>query len=207
MISLFLIDDELHNIKNLLVSNNSESDIAVLGSTGSGTETTEQLKLLIADIVLLNIIAPEIAGVEYCKQLKEELPKIKVIVITDETDSEILLKIWLQRVDAILPKNIGHTELVKVIRLVMKGHRIINENIPCFFENDQPKTDRIPHLTTSEIEILRLFGSGLIRKEVAHKLNRSLYTIQFHCENIFEKFNDHKMKSILEKVRKAKIIK
>lgn len=207
MISLFLVDDDSNILHSLTDFENNESEISVVGSSVSGIETSRQLKLTDVDIVLFNIINPEMAGVACCKQLKEQFPKVKVIAFIGELDSDTLLKIWLQKVDAILLRSTRRNELITVIRRVMKGRKIVGDNIKPFFENGRYGSGDIPFLTKTEIKVLTMLGSGLSRKEVAHKMNRTLYSVQFHCKNIFQKFNAHKMKPILDKVRDAKIIK
>ncbi len=207
VIKLFCINDISNLIQELIDFDSDDIQISLFGSATLETDTIMELKLQHVDIVLFNLSAPVLFGADYCKQLKEEYPKLKIIVTTDEINIDILRKIWLQKVDALLPKSVGKNEMINAIRSVMVGHRIINHNIPCFSENCQTNSDDIPHLTITEIELLKLLGSGLLRKEAAHKMNISLYTVQFHCNNMFEKFNDHKMQSIIEKVRKARIIK
>ena len=206
-IRLFCINDVSNLIQDLVDFESDDLQISLTGSAIWETDIIQQLKLQHVDIVIFNLVAPELLGVGHCKQLKEEFPKLKIIVATEETNTDILRKIWLQKVDALVPKTVNKNEMNNVIRSVMKGHRIINHNIPRFTHNSQSNSVDIPHLTKTEIELLTLLGAGLLRKEAAHKMNISLSTVQFHSKNIFEKFNDHKMQSILEKVRKARIIK
>jgi len=207
MIKLFLVDDDSHILQGLLDHEFEECEYSIVGLVKLENDTFGQLKLIDVDIVLLNILNPEMTSIEYCMQVKEQFPKIKVIAFANNLTEKMLHEIWPQTVDAIVPKSIEKKELVNVIVGVMLGHRIVNKKISGFLDNGKPESENIPHLTRTEIEVLKLLGSGLRRKEVAHKLNRSYYSVELHCKNIFKKFNDHKMKSILEKVRKARIIK
>lgn len=207
VLKLFCINDVSDFIQDLIDFELDDLQISLIGSATLDTDTIKKLRSEDVDIIIFNLVAPELSGVDSCKQLKEEFPKLKIIVTTEETNTDILQNLWLQKVDALVPKTISKIEMNKIIRSVIKGHRIINNNIPSFTHNTQSNSDDIPHLTITEIELLKLLGSGLLRKESAHKMNISLSTVQFHCNNIFNKFNDHKMQSILDKVRKARIIK
>ena len=173
MIKLFLVDDDANSTQSLLDFESNEFEISIIGSAKSSIDTLRQLRSKDIDIVLLNIISPEMSGVDFCYQIKEEFPNVKIIVLTDEINNDILLKIWLQKTDAIFSKKIEKKELVDVIVRVMEGQKVIDKNIPCFFDNNKPESGNIPHLTKTEVEVLKLLGSGLSRKEAAHKMNRS----------------------------------
>ncbi len=207
MINLFLIDDKLHLIQGLLDHKSEECEYSIVGSEKLGNAVFEQLKLIDVDLVLLNIRNPEMTSIDYCKRLRKQFPKIKIIAFADNLTEKMLYAIWPQKADAVIPKSIEKKELGNIIEGVILGHKIVNNKISGTLDNCKPETEHIPHLTRTEIEVLQLLGSGLRRKEAAHKMDRSYYTVEKHCNNIFEKFNEHKMKSILEKVRKARIIK
>jgi len=207
MINLFLIDDQsLFNegIKAILREQNC---LNVLGSATCGEQALEQLKTLDVDVVLLDIIMPEMDGIVVCQLIKEKFPKIKVIAFTAELDPNTLLKIWLKDVDGILIKVCGMDELLATIKTVNKGFKIIGKGVPSFLENCESDVGNIPRLTSTEIKVLKLLGSGLTRKEAAEQMNRSMYAIEFHCKNLFKKFNTNRIHTILAEARKARIIK
>lgn len=207
MIKLFLINDELHVIQSLLDFDKDDGEIIVVGSSTSEKKNFDELKILNIDIVLINITIPEMDSIAYCRQLRKKLPKIKVIAFADSLNIRLLHKIWPVNADAIVTKSPEKIELVQVISGVMLGNRIIDNKISIIIDNNNAEAVVIPHLTGTEIDVLKLLGTGLRRKEVAHKMDRSYYTVEKHCNNLFEKFNIHKMKTILAIVRKAGIIK
>lgn len=208
MINLFIVDDHFYLIQGLTaVLEHKEYEINIVGSATSGNEALTKLKLLEVDIVLLDIIMPEMDGIECCKQIKEKFPDIKVIALTGELNPDVLVNIWLEKVDGILTKTGGVDELISTIKSVMKGQRVIGEDVPYFFEYCVPKTEPVPKLTKTEREVLNLLGSGLTRQEAADKINRTKYSIEFHCKNLFRKFNTNRIHSIISEARKARLIK
>ena len=207
MIKLFLVDDEQHVIQGLLYLESNENEISVVGSSISEKGHIEEIKSLNTDIVLFNITIPEMASIEYCKQLNMRLPSINIIAFAENLTEKMLLEIWPKNADAVVSKSIKQKELLNVIQGVTLGHKILNKEISGFNDNDKSESVVIPHLTRTEIEVLKLLGSGLRRKEVAHRMDRSYYSVELHCKNIFKKFNNHKMESVLAIVRKARIIK
>ncbi len=207
MTNLFIVDDHPYLINGIVaVFEKQDYKINVVGAATSGIDALEQLKTLVVDVVLLDIIMPEMDGIACCQQIKELYPEIKVIAFTGELNPKVLLDIWLQKVDGMLLKTCGIDELVSAIKSVMRGNKIIGENVPGFFEYCEPETESRPRLTKTEVEVLKLLGSGLTRQEAADKTNRSLYAIEFHCKNLFKKFNTNRIHEVIAEARIARII-
>ncbi len=208
MIDLFLIDDHDYLNQGITVAfDNQDYKINVVGSSTSGEDALEQLKQIDVDVVLLDIVMPEMNGITCCKLIKEQFPGIKIIAFTGELDPKLLLKMWLQNVDAILVKTCGTDELASIIKSVCKGKREIGKGVPYFFDYVGNDFGDIPKLTPAELEVLKLLGLGLSRNEVAIELNRSKYTIEFHCKNLYIKFNTNRIHTVLAEARRARIIK
>jgi DNA-binding NarL/FixJ family response regulator len=212
MINLFVIDDHLYTSLGLTIALDNYSDnIKVVGSSTSGKEGLELLKTMDVDIVLLDIIMPEMDGITVCKQIKDLFPKMKIIAITGELDPKILLKMWLQKPDGLLLKTCGVDELTEVIKSVLKGRRMIGDEVPSFLEyvdyEDANDTDDIPKLTKTEFKVLKLLAEGHTRQETADLLFRTLQSIDFHCRNMFIKFKTNRIKTVISEAKKARIIK
>jgi len=208
MINLFLIDDHSYLNQGIVaVFNEQDYGINVVGSATSGEEALKQLRGLDVDLVLLDIIMPEMDGIVCCQLIKKRFPEIKIIAFTGELDPNILLKIWLQGVEGILIKTCGTDELAASIKRVSKGFKIIGNGVPSFLDNCESDIGNAPKLTKTEVEVLKLLGSGLTRKETAEHMNRSMYAVEFHCKNMFKKFNTNRIHTILAEARKARIIK
>lgn len=208
MIHLFLVDDHSFLNKGVTAAlTEQDYNIVVIGSATSGPDALEQLKVLDVDVILLDIIMPEMDGAVCCMQIKKQYPDIKVIAFTGELDPAILLKIWLQKADGILLKACGMDELVATIKSVMRGQKVIGNNVPEFLGYCESETGSVPKLTKTEVEVLKMLGSGRTRKKAAEEMNRSMYSVEFHCKNMFRKFNTNRIHTILAEARKARIIK
>ncbi len=206
MIKLLIVDDHLYLIRGLISVFEEHDEIKIIASADSGTDALEKLKTNDIDIVLLDILMPEMDGIECCKQIKSKYPYIKVIAFTGEYDTQILYKIWNNKADGILLKTCGLNELTETIISVMNGQKIIGVGVPSFFEEANAKHSS-PQLTKKETEILKLLGSGLSRKEVANHLFINIETVHFHCKNIFRKFDSNKINLIIAEAKKSRIIK
>jgi DNA-binding NarL/FixJ family response regulator len=149
---------------------------------------------------------PEMNGIECCKRIKNDFPQIKVIGLTGEVDPKLMMELWRQSADAILLKSDGLEDLTAAIKNVMKNRQIFTKDVPQFMVHTDEKLEVPPRLTHREYEVLQLLGTGLSRKEVANELNLSQYSVDFHCKNIFKKFNDNKIHTIIAEAKKARII-
>jgi len=206
MIKIYIVDDHPTLIEALINVFEDNSEIEIVGSASSGKEALAQVKTVNPDIILLDILMPEMDGVECCSILKKRFPDLKIIALTGEMNSGLLLKMWKQKPDGILIKACGLEELISTIKSVYNGRKVIGQNVPPFFDVDKEDRGDFPNLTKTELEVLKLLAEGITRQETADRMNRSMYTIEFHCKNILKKFNNNRIDSIIAKARKAKVI-
>jgi DNA-binding NarL/FixJ family response regulator len=207
MINVFIIDDHDFFIQGVSMAlTQADDDVHVAGSANSCREALLQICELDVDVVLLDILMPEMNGIECCKRIKNDFPQIKVIGLTGEVDPKLMMELWRQSADAILLKSDGLEDLTAAIKNVMKNRQIFTKDVPQFMVHTDEKLEVPPRLTHREYEVLQLLGTGLSRKEVANELNLSQYSVDFHCKNIFKKFNDNKIHTIIAEAKKARII-
>lgn len=208
MIYVYSIDDHPLFIDGVKSAFSLDSDkVEFVGSANNGYTALEELKDSGADVVLLDIVMPEINGIETCKRIKKEFPELKVIILTGESESSLLFDVWMAGADAILLKYCGKEELHQTMVRVLHGERIIGQNVPFFFDQLEGSKDKdTPELTQREEEVLKLLATGLTRAEVADQLHLSSAAVNFHCKNLFKKFNKNRIHSLLAEARKLKII-
>lgn len=208
MIYAFIVDDHPLFIDGVISAFDKEIDkIEIIGSAKSGKEAIEKLKGSNADVVLLDLVMPDMGGLECSLLLKKLYPEKKVIILTGETDTALLYKVWMNGVDAIELKYCGKQALITTIKEVMAGKRIIGQKVPYFFDNIESSTGKnLPVLTKREEEVLQLLATGHTRKEVADILFLSVDAIHFHCKNLFKKFNKNRIHLLLAEAKKYKII-
>ncbi len=206
MIKILVVDDHPYINHGLISVFEGHKEISIVGSALSGVEALSFLKKNDVDIVILDIIMPEMNGVECCTRIKADYPNTKVIAFTGEMDPQSLYNIWTKKADAILNKNCGLEDLISTIKSVKSGQKIIGDNIPNFFEPDPDQSSTKPKLTKTEIEVLKLLATGLTRQEAADKMNRSMYTVEFHCKNIFRKFGNNRVHSVITEAKRKRII-
>lgn len=207
MINIFVIDDHplfIAGISSLFESGIEK--IKVTGSANSAKEALPKLRKSQAKIILLDLILPDMRGVEFALILKKEFPEKKIIVLTGEQSPAILFNAWANDVDAILMKYCGRTELVETIHDVLAGRRILGKDVPKFHDPKSSSLGSNPHLTPSELRVLNLLAQGHTRKVVGEMLGTSENAVDFHCNNLFKKFKNNKLISIIEEARLHSLI-
>jgi DNA-binding NarL/FixJ family response regulator len=208
MINIFHIDDHkkyfLEGVSDSIKQ--SDSGMTMVGHSTSCLQAIELFGELNVDVVLLDIHMPEMNGIDCCRKIKRQNPLIKVVVLTDEVDPFLLLEMWQSNANAILLKSCGLDELLATIKGVMNNRTIFGKGVPDFFAYNSTLPNEIPKLTRKELEILKLLATGLSRKEVANETNVTVYSVDFHCKNIFKKFKKNNVSMIIEEAKKARII-
>ena len=208
MTRIFLIDDHSFLNKGIeAVFIERDFGIKVVGTSTSGEDALKQIKTLEVDVVLLDINMPEMDGITACKLIKKQFPKIKIIAFTGELDPNKLLKMWKQGVDGILSKTCGPDDLASTVETVLLGLKVSGKGVPTFLDRIEADIGHIPKLTKTELEVLKLLGTGLSRKEVAEEMYRSQDSVNFHIKNMYKKFKTDRVHRILEEARKARFIK
>lgn len=205
---LFIVEDHpvyIEGIKNIF--DRKQDKIYVSGWANSAEEAREKLKTSSADVILLDLNLPGESGVDYCLELKKEYRDKKIIALTAETDSDTLFKVWLNGVDAILMKLSGKSVLTDTISAVLSGKREIGKDVPPFFDITYTQNqESLPILTKREQQVLNLLSNGLIRKEVAEKLNVSIDTVDSHCKNMFKKYDVNSLQQLINKLKSLKLV-
>lgn len=207
MINIFVIDDHpvfIDGIKTVFKNGNDK--IKVSGSATSVKEALPKLKRSRAKVVLLDLIMPEISGVEFCLTIKKRFPEKKVIALTGELNPTVLYNAWMNKADAIIMKYCEKQELIDTIHTVLEGNRTIGPDVPDFHDLISGNDSESPKLTPSELPILNLLAKGHTRDEVGKILGSSRNAINFHCKNMNKKFNVKNITSVIDEARKRKLI-
>lgn len=142
-------------------------------------------QLIITDHLLFEYDHPE--GLQ---EIKRKFPTITILILTNsvsKTEFTELSKIGIRN---FIYKTADHDEILTAIDLAIKGKKYYCEEIlDMIIEMGETKsiTDEPTHLTSSEIDIVRLIAGGLTTKEIANQKNISFHTVNTHRKNIFRK--------------------
>ncbi|MEL7121444.1 MAG: response regulator transcription factor [Bacteroidota bacterium] len=195
MIKLLIVDDHqvlLDGLKSLFRRNSS---IEVCASALSGKQAVAIAKKKNIDLVLLDINLPDINGFEVCKQLKVNVPQIKVLALSMYQESGYISNMIKAGADGYIFKDAASKEMESAIDAIMNGQKYFSAEVTqCLVagmhRRRKPKsTDFIQKLTFREKEILQLIIDEYTNDEIAKKLFISKTTVATHRNSLLRKLN------------------
>ena len=210
-INIAILDDHQIIIDGLKLLLESDSNINVVFEATSGSIFLRKLTEIdrIADIVLLDLMMPEISGFEMALMLKKDYPEIKIIVLSMNIDGKSITELKAKAgIKGFLSKSVDKTELMLAIMTVNSGEEYFSQEAEREMDNYQKISKELEQITLTkrEIEIIRLIDKGLINKEIAKKLFISEQTVTTHRKSILRKTGAHNVSTLLNFARKAHII-
>ena len=169
-------------------------DIIIVAEAENGLEALEKVRQFNPDIVLMDLVMPEMDGIEATHKICGSYPDVKVIVLTSFTEDEQVFSAIKAGAVGYLLKDISPPDLVKAIQAVHKGethlHPEITKKLMNQFVSPKSEAEITPdELTPREMEVLQLIAQGLSNKELAKKLTISEKTVKTHLSSIFSKLH------------------
>jgi NarL family two-component system response regulator LiaR len=167
-------------------------DIDIVGEAENGLEAVELVREHRPDIVLMDLVMPEMNGVEATHQLLAISPNTKVIVLTSFSDDDLVFPAIEAGATGYLLKDVDPAELHRDIRAVHRGevqlHPDITKKLIHRVANSETESVSAPDdLTPRESEVLSLIAQGKSNREIALALSISEKTVKTHVGHILGK--------------------
>jgi NarL family two-component system response regulator LiaR len=193
-IRVLLTDDHAIVRKGVRALLTTEPDIQVVGEACNGIEAVDQAQALRPDVILMDLVMPELDGIEATHHILAKLPGARILVLTSFAADEKVFPAIKAGALGYLLKDSGPEELVEAIRQVYRGEPSLEPSIArkvllelAHPPKQQPLTP--DPLTERELEVLRLIAQGCSNKEIAAKLSVSDLTVRTHASNILGKLH------------------
>ena len=187
-IRILLADDHMMVRSGLATVLGVYDDMKLVGEAGDGEEAIRLCESLRPDVVLMDLLMPNVDGVAATRTIKERWPEIQVIALTSFKDKAYVEGALKAGASGYLLKNVSAEELVGAIRRAVAGQPSLSPEAARVLiqKVNQPQTPA-EELTDREKEILSLMVKGLNNTQIAAKLFVSQSTIKFHVSNILAK--------------------
>lgn len=194
MITVMLVDDHQLVRQGVRSFLDKQPDITVVGEAASGEEALRLAAQCVPDVVMMDLVMPDMDGVETTRRLKQITPESQVIILTSYHDDEHIFPAIRAGALSYILKDIGAVELAEIVRkaarneAVMHPHvaaRVMQELRAAPRSGDQFNSD----LSEREMEVLRLIAEGVNNTEIAERLVISEHTVKRHVSNILSKLH------------------
>ncbi|MDI6696587.1 MAG: response regulator transcription factor [Anaerolineales bacterium] len=173
-----------------------QPEIRVVGEAANGREALEKARLLLPDVVLMDVAMPEMNGLEATRQIKALNPQIQILILTQHDDREYVEPLLQAGASGYVLKRSGGREVITAIRQVYESGAylepsIARQVIEGFTQKEARAEDPLEKLTPRERQVFQLLVSGKSNKEIARELRISAKTISVHRSNLMAKLNVH----------------
>jgi DNA-binding NarL/FixJ family response regulator len=181
------------SLKSLLESR----DIEVVGDVGRGDEAIEAARRLRPEVVLVDLAMPGLDGLEVTRRLADELPDLRVVVLTASTEDEDLFEAIRAGADGYLRKDLEADRLVTLLEGAVAGQPALTPELSrkvlaAFSRGGRRQAEDPDALTEREKEVLELMVEGATsNRQLARRLGVSENTVKFHVRNILDKLHLH----------------
>jgi DNA-binding NarL/FixJ family response regulator len=163
----------------------SQSDMKVVGEASNGIEALEMFRKYRPDVTLMDLVMPEMKGVDAIIAIRAEFPEARIIVLTTYTGDVQVLRALKAGARGYLLKGLLRRELLETIRAVHVGRKCIPTEVAAQLADHVGDEA----LSTREIEVLRLIASGNTNKVIADQLSITEETVKGHVKNILAKLS------------------
>ena len=182
-IRLLLADDHMLMRMGISTLVSTAKDMTVVGEARNGREAVELAGSLAPDVVIMDLMMPEMSGGEATKAIHEAHPGIKIVILTTYGTSAELATAVTNGAVGVLLKDKVEMDLLNTIRFVVEGNQVIPTRLLAQIEEDRA----MGKLTDRQMEILASVAEGQSNADIALQFGLSEITVKKHLSAIFER--------------------
>jgi NarL family two-component system response regulator LiaR len=190
VISVVIADDHpfvRHGLRTYL---ETLEDMDVAGEATNGVEAVELVERLLPDVVLMDLVMPEMDGIGAIRRIREVAPSTRVIALTSFADDEKVFPAIKAGAAGYLLKDVRPADLADAVRKASRGEALLAPSVAARLMQEVSGERQAPAgLTERELEVLRLIARGMSNKQIAKELVVSEKTVKTHVSNILAKLH------------------
>ena len=193
-ITVMIVDDHEMVRRGACSYLEAQPDINVVAQAGSGEEAVRLAQEFIPDVVLMDLVMPDMDGVEATRRVKNASPRTQIIILTSFHQDEYIFPALQAGAISFLLKDVKAMELLQAIRRAAQGEatlhpRIAARVIKTFRSLESGEATPFTELTEREMEVLKLIAKGYANDKIADQLVISVGTVKGHVSNILSKLH------------------
>ena len=183
-----LIADDHHVVRQgLRTYLRVDPELEVVGEAEDGAEAVRLARRLRPDVVLMDLIMPELDGIAAIRQIRSELPDTEVMALTSVLEDASVVEAVRAGAIGYLLKNTRAQELRLAIKAAAQGQVQLSPKAAARLMREVAAPERPETLSEREVEVLRLLARGLANKEIARDLSIAEKTVKTHVSSILGK--------------------
>lgn len=187
-IRVLIVDDHGMVRKGLIAYVKNKPDLEVIGEARDGKEAVALCEQLQPDVVLMDLIMPDLGGVAATRLIHKNWPSIRVIALTSFQERDLVHDALQAGAISYLLKNISGDDLAEAIRAAYSGRSTLApEAVQSLIQPDEQEAALGRDLTRREREVLVLMAKGMNNPEIAERMYLSRATVKVHVSNILSK--------------------
>lgn len=190
IIRVMLVDD--HNVvrSGLATFLRAYEDLELVGEAKNGLEAVSLCHHKKPDVILMDLMMPEMDGIAATRAILADCPEIKIIAMTSFEEEELVQGVLAAGAMSYLLKNVTSDELAKAIRDAVSGRSTLSpEAARVLIQATRPAKQPLYDLTEREMEVLNLVVQGYSNQQIADTLVISLATVKAHISSILSKLH------------------
>ena len=186
-IKVLVTDDHAISRAGLAGVLQAERDIIVVGEAVDGQDAVKKASKLNPDIVIMDVLMPQMDGLKAGKAIKQQLPDTKIIMLTISEREDHLFQALRFGAQGYLSKDSAIEEIVDAVRRVNEGKVMLSPPLATKLVAELRDVREEPSISRREMQVLQMLGEGLSNEEMAKQLYISESTIRTYIHRIMEK--------------------
>ena len=191
-IKVLVVDDHLLSRKGIVSILSTHPMFDIAGEATDGQEALVKARILMPDIILMDINMPGIGGLEATRLIKEEMPYVKIVILSVSDDVQDFFEAIKKGAQGYLLKNMEPEYWIDYIISIVQGEAPISRALATKIlqEFSIPRANMLSNkVSERELEVLQLVSQGMSNKEIGEKLCISESTVKNHLRNIMDKLH------------------
>ena len=190
-IRVLIVDDHAMVRQGIATFIELQDDIELVGEAANGREAIARVEELRPDVVLMDLVMPEMDGVTATREIKARHPGVMVLALTSFVNDAQITPALQAGASGYLLKDLSADELMHAIRAAHQGETplapAVAKKLIADIAAPHGESSALDRLTDREREVLALLGRGMSNKEIAAQLSISAKTVKFHVSSILGK--------------------
>lgn len=193
-ISVLLVDDHAVVRQGVKTFLETQPDITVVGEAGSGEEAIRLAAQSIPDVILMDLIMPDMDGVETTRRVKQISPRSQIVFLTSYHEDEHIFPALKAGALSYILKDVSAEELASAVRKAAEGEAVLHPRVAARVIKElqgrrEGTLNPFTELSERELEVLKLIADGMSNAGIASLLVLSEKTVKGHVSNILGKLH------------------